>query len=175
MRDRFGQSFSVMECFVGDCKLQRSMSVNAGVLFFSLLCTTLCGCGSDNRLETATVSGKVTYNGDPLQIGSLLFVPVGGGPSAQANIESDGTYTMGTYETKDGAIPGEHKVMINAITAPGGSGLPEDVIDGDGAPVSIIPEKFGDLEQSGLVVTVKSGSNNVDFVLTSTTGEVKVN
>lgn len=140
-----------------------------------LLVLAAGGCGGDDRLETAPVTGTVTYNGDPLQIGSLLFVPVGGGPSAQANIEPDGSYTMGTYDLTDGAIPGEHKVMITAITSPGGSGLPEDQIDGDGAPVSVIPEMFGDLEKSGLVVKVKSGSNNVDFVLTSTAGEVKTN
>ncbi len=149
-----------------------------GWMGLTLCCTLISlsvGCGSDNRLETATVSGKVSYNGDPLAIGSLLFVPVGGGPSAQANIEPDGSYSMGTYELTDGAIPGEHKVMITAITAPGGSGLPEDAVGNDGAPVSVIPEHFGNLEKSGLVITVKSGKNNVDFVLTSTTGEVKVN
>jgi len=155
-------------------KILASSNINIALLGFVLILTT-SGCGSDGQLETATVSGKVTYNGDPLQIGSLLFVPVGGGPSAQANIEPDGSYTMGTYDLTDGAIPGEHKVMITAITAPGGSGLPEDQIDGDGAPVSVIPEMFGDLEKSGLVVKVKSGSNDVDFVLTSTAGEVKTN
>lgn len=149
-------------------------ALGLGVLACSVLCVSV-GCSSENRLETGEVYGKVTYNGDPLQIGSLLFVPTGGGPTAEANIESDGTFTMGTYELEDGAILGEHKVMITAITAPGGSGLPEDVIDGEGAPVSIIPERFGDLEKSGLVVNVKSGENNIDFVLTAETGEVKVN
>jgi len=131
------------------------------------------GCSSENRIETATVSGIVTYNGDPLQIGSLLFVPVAGGPSAEANIGTDGSFEMGTYDDDDGAVLGEHKVMITAFTAPGGSGLPEDVIDGDGAPVSVIPDFYGDLEKSGLKVDVKSGKNTIDFVLTSTAGEVK--
>lgn len=131
------------------------------------------GCSSENRIETATVSGSVTYNGDPLQIGSLLFVPVGGGPSAEANIGTDGSFEMGTYDDDDGAVLGEHKVMITAFTAPGGSGLPEDVIDGDGAPVSVIPDFYGDLEKSGLKINVKSGDNSIDFVLTSKAGEVK--
>lgn len=52
------------------------------------------GCSSENRIETGTVSGIVTYNGDPLQIGSLLFVPVAGGPSAEANIGTDGSFEM---------------------------------------------------------------------------------
>jgi hypothetical protein len=132
------------------------------------------GCSSENRIETGTVSGTVTYNGDPLQIGSLLFVPVAGGPSAEANIGTDGSFEMGTYDDDDGAVLGEHKVMITAFTSPGGSGLPEDVIDGDGAPVSVIPDFYGDLEKSGLKVDVKSGDNAIDFVLTSKAGEVKV-
>jgi hypothetical protein len=140
----------------------------------SVIVVLSVGCSSENRVATGTVTGVVTYNGDPLQIGSLLFVPVGGGPTAEANIGTDGSFEMGTYDDDDGAVLGEHQVMITAFTAPGGSGLPEDVIDGDGAPVSILPDFYGDLEKSGLKVDVKSGENNIDFVLTSKSGEVKV-
>jgi hypothetical protein len=140
----------------------------------SVFVVSSVGCSSENRVATGTVTGVVTYNGDPLQIGSLLFVPVGGGPTAEANIGTDGSFEMGTYDDDDGAVLGEHQVMITAFTAPGGSGLPEDVIDGDGAPVSILPDFYGDLEKSGLKVDVKSGENNIDFVLTSKSGEVKV-
>lgn len=140
----------------------------------AVLVLVTAGCSSENRIATGTVSGVVTYNGDPLQIGSLLFVPVGGGPSAEGNIGADGSFEMGTYDDDDGAVLGEHKVMITAYTAPGGSGLPEDVIDGDGAPVSVIPDFYGDLEKSGLKVDIKSGDNKIDFVLTSKSGEVKV-
>jgi hypothetical protein len=140
----------------------------------SVFVVSFVGCSSENRVATGTVTGVVTYNGDPLQIGSLLFVPVGGGPTAEANIGTDGSFEMGTYDDDDGAVLGEHQVMITAFTAPGGSGLPEDVIDGDGAPVSILPDFYGDLEKSGLKVDVKSGENNIDFVLTSKSGEVRV-
>jgi hypothetical protein len=117
----------------------------------------------------------VTYNGEPLQIGSLLFVPVGGGPSSEGNIDRNGNYRMGTYTTVDGAVLGKHQVMITAFTSMGGNGLPEDSIKGDSAPVSIIPEKYGDLAKSGLEIEVKEGQNNVDFVLTAKAGEVKIN
>lgn len=141
----------------------------------TVLVLQLVGCSSENRKPTAAVRGKVTYNGEPLQIGSLLFVPVAGGPSSEGNIDRNGNYRMGTYTTVDGAVLGKHQVMITAFTAAGGSGLPEDSVKGDSAPVSIIPEKYGDLAKSGLEVDVKSGSNEIDFVLTSKMGEVKVN
>lgn len=140
----------------------------------SLFFVTGCGSG-ENRVPVAKVHGKVTYNGKPLQIGSLLFVPVGGGPSAEANIDRDGNYWMGTYALADGAVLGKHQVMITAFTSSGGAGLPEDTVKANAAPVSVIPEKYADLANSGLEIEVKEGNNDVDFVLTSKVGEVKVN
>lgn len=155
--------------------MRSCLRVVAGLMLSILSVLSLAGCGGDGRLPTATVRGKVTYNGEPLKIGSLLFVPVGGGPTAEANIDKNGNYSLGTYETADGAVLGKHQVMITAFTAAGGSGLPEDAVKGDAAPVSIIPEKFGDLAKSGLEVEVKSGKNDVDFVLTAQSGEAKRN
>ena len=125
------------------------------------------GCGGNsNRPKTAKVTGKVTYDGKPVETGSLLFVPVGGGTSAQGNISEDGTYTLGTFTETDGAILGDFKVMITAWTQPkGGSGLPEDAIRGDAAPISLIPEIYGNLEKSGLTATVKDEKNTINFDL----------
>lgn len=135
-----------------------------------LVCATLVavclGCGNGDRLPTAPVSGTVTFESAPLPSGSLLFVPEGGGPSAQGNINSDGTYTLGTYSSSDGAILGRFKVMITAFTQPsGGSGLPEDTLNGNTASVSLIPEIYGDLEKSGLTANVVKGRNTIDFAL----------
>ena len=124
-----------------------------------------CGGGADH-LPTANVTGKVTFDGRPLPSGSLLFVPDGGGPTAEANINPDGSYTLGTYYMNDGAILGKFKVMITAFTQPkGGTGLPEDAINGNTASVSLIPEIYGDLEKSGLTATVEDKDNVIDFPL----------
>ena len=135
---------------------------------------SLMGCGSKNEYATAPVSGTVSFAGKPLNTGSLLFVPSGGGPSAQANINTDGTYSMTTYSEGDGAIIAKHDVIITALAAPTGGLLPEDTKRGyDAAAKSLIPEKFGDLAKSGLKVEVKEGDNRVDFELTATEGTVK--
>lgn len=125
------------------------------------------GCGGNgNRPKTAQVSGKVMYDGKPVETGSLLFVPNGGGAPAQGNIESDGSYRLGTFTETDGATLGEFKVMITAWTQPkGGPGLPEDAIRGDAGPISLIPEIYGDLDKSGLTATVKDEDNTIDFNL----------
>ena len=133
----------------------------AGVCVVGLL-----GCGNSGQLETAPVKGRVMYLGFPIHVGSLLFVPTAGGPSAQGMIDKDGNYVMGTYDETDGVPPGEYKVMITAFTAPGGEGLPEDAADGNAGVVSIVPERYGDLDKSGLVVNVKAGVDNTfDFDL----------
>ncbi len=135
-------------------------------VLLSFLLLTTAGCG-DNRPKRSIVTGTVSYNGKPLSIGSLVFVPVGGGPSAQGKISRDGSYEMGTFELDDGVIPGDYKIMIVALTSSGGSGLPEDTVKANAEPVSVIPEWYGDLEKSGLLVTVAADkANTIDFPLT---------
>ncbi|WP_298860862.1 hypothetical protein [uncultured Gimesia sp.] len=135
----------------------------------TLLCVmlfTMTGCG-DGHPNRSTVTGTVSYNGKPLSVGSLVFIPVGGGPSAQGKIDRNGFYEMGTFDDDDGVIPGDYKIMITALTSPGGSGLPEDAVNGNAGPVSVIPEWYGDLEKSGLLVTVVADkANTIDFPLT---------
>jgi len=135
--------------------------VVSGLCF--LLLAAGCG-GGGNQLETAEVTGKVTYKGEPLHIGSVLFTPAGGGPSAQANIDRNGYYTLGTYALDDGAVLGKHQVMIVASTSPGGTGLPDDPISNTGS-VSLIPDIYSDPQNSGLKADVKAGENVINFDL----------
>ena len=119
------------------------------------------GCGSDDgRVETAPVTGKVTYNGDVVTTGTVMFTPTAGGPSATGEIEADGTFEMKTYDDGDGAAIGSHSVTITALDE--GSGLPEEAAS---EPKLLIPRKFGNAKTSGLTATVNSGDNTVDFAL----------
>src|SRR5262245_24020292 len=147
-------------------------------LSVAVLCV-LAGCGSsDGRSHTAPVKGTVTYKGEPLRTGSIVFVPDAGGKTAAADISREGEYVLGSYESTDGAIPGKHRIMIIALSAPGGTGLPEDTIKlkgGADSPISLLPEKFSEDRKSLLVANVKDGDNTIDIVLTEKTGEVKHN
>lgn len=144
-------------------KLCTSRFGSLGVLLIAIACLT-SGCGSSGEHPTAKVSGLVTIDGQPLKFGSVLFVPEGNLPSAEANIRSDGTYDLGTYTSNDGAVIAKHKVMITARLA-SGSALPEDSVKGAAGTVSAIPEKYGDLEKSGLVAEVTADTNEIDFAL----------
>ena len=79
----------------------------------------LIGCGSSNGLSLGRVSGTITYKGEPIKRGTVIFMPDESkglvGPAAMGTIGSDGSYVMTTEQTGDGAMIGLHKVGIMAI------------------------------------------------------------
>jgi hypothetical protein len=92
---------------------------------FWLGCTAvacaMAGCGPGNGLTMGRVSGVVTYNGQPVEFGEVLFLPDSGrgnsGVPSMGGINKDGTYTMSTQDFGDGVIAGFHKVGIRALDA----------------------------------------------------------
>jgi len=127
----------------------------------AVLGIVLTGCS--DRIATAPVEGVVYYDGDPLHVGTVTFLPEEEGPYATGTIRPDGTFTMTTYDEGDGAILGKHRVMISAISE--GTGLPEDPI---GEPILLIPERYGSDKSSGLSATVEDiDVNKIDFKLES--------
>ena len=74
----------------------------------SLLVIGSSGCSGP---ETGHVSGKVTVGGQPLSQGTVLFEDAAAGISVNAPLESDGTYTVKTFD-RDGLPPGSYRVAI---------------------------------------------------------------
>lgn len=146
-------------------RMNRAIGKTQGLLLIAVA-LAIAGCSRGNRLETAPVHGKVTYQAKPLPTGSVIFVPVTAGPTAEANLQPDGTYTLGTYDENDGVVPGEYKVMIIAMSESPTPLEAEDVKPGAG-PKSLIPSRYGDTEKSGLRATVKADADNeINFELT---------
>jgi hypothetical protein len=111
----------------------------------------LGGCGG--RFEMGQVSGRVTYRGQPLPEGTVMFVPeVGLG--AAGGIRPDGTYRVLTKRPFDGATVGKHKVCVMPPFQPQTAGYPA------------FDRKYQDAETSGLVFEVKTGENvcNIDLL-----------
>src|SRR5262249_38317401 len=79
--------------------------------FVFLLFLGAGGCGGGPTLYP--VSGKVSYkDGKPVTAGLGIFEPAGQKISARGEIQSDGSFQLGTYKNNDGALEGEYKVLI---------------------------------------------------------------
>jgi hypothetical protein len=111
------------------------------------------GCGSPGAVDTTTipVKGRVTYKGQPLIQGTVLFEPDGAGREARGEINPDGTFVLSTYKSGDGAVPGTHRVSINGATGK--------------TRASRIPDKYGSGNTSKLEVEVTRGKTEFPFDL----------
>jgi hypothetical protein len=155
--------------------MTRSATVRCLVLFASA--AVLSGCGGDpSKPKLGRVSGTVTYNGKPVTRGAVSFVPIGGpgaqtGQSAAGEIGPGGSYTLTTFDPGDGAVLGQHAVLVQAREE-------NPALEGKGMPIpdakgqikipqakSLVPEKYATTEKSPLKFTVKEGSNVINIEL----------
>lgn len=146
----------------------RTFKITSAVL---LSLVALSGCGPDNP-ETATVHGKVTYNGQPVPGGGLTFAPVAEtgssespGKPASAQIQQDGTYTLGTYGEADGAVVGKHKVTFQPPPPPGAVDSSDEGDPGDAHEPPPKPSEFAGLTPMVEVLEVQSGDNEINIEL----------
>ncbi|MCA9032121.1 MAG: hypothetical protein KDA66_14995 [Planctomycetaceae bacterium] len=70
------------------------------------------GC-SDGRPKRVPVSGQVLIDGKPLEHGFVQVIPAND-RAASGQIGSDGRFTLTTFTTDDGCVPGNHVVTIIA-------------------------------------------------------------
>jgi hypothetical protein len=70
----------------------------------------LAGCG-DDRPKRVPVSGRVTIDGKPLEVGFVQFVPEND-RAATGKIDSSGRFTLSTFDVKDGCVLGKHNVTV---------------------------------------------------------------
>lgn len=92
------------------------------LFLFSMASLSTLGCSAE-QFETAAVSGTVTSDGTPVTLGTIIFNPIakGGntmvGKSATGYIEN-GEFTLNTYDNGDGAVIGEHSIIVTGKETP---------------------------------------------------------
>jgi hypothetical protein len=134
-----------------------------------LVSAALTSCGSDN-LDTAKVTGTVTFDGKPIPGAGVTFSPVAGegaggntGKPASATTAQDGTYSLTTYEDGDGAVIGRHQVSFSPPPAPGTDTEEADPGDAHAPPPK--PSPYAGLKPKETEVEVKEGDNTINIEL----------
>jgi hypothetical protein len=138
-----------------------------GLLVIAVGSTAVLGCSADpNKPKLSKVSGKVTFKGKPVNNGSVIFTPTGGGgmalQTATGQLNEDGTFSLTTFNTGDGAVIGQHTATvesrgsdINELNKPRADGSIAYVL-----PKSQVPEKYTRADKSPLKYTVEDGKSN---------------
>lgn len=124
---------------------------------FMLLALIGLASGCSDNAGTTPVRGTVTYQGKPLEGGTVLFNPINSAHSpARAKIQPDGTYELH-------APPGEHKIAVNLYTETDPSLEPDD--PGYKPAQSLIPEKYSSIARTPLKGTVTEQETVIDLEL----------
>jgi|SRR6516162_11517944 hypothetical protein len=141
-----------MDFTLVDCRRLRGASILAVLSLTALL----AGCGGG----TYPVEGQIVWkDGSPakeLKGSFVLFELPEQKTSARGMIEEDGSFRLTTNKPNDGALPGEHTVLIvevgrQHLGGPDSSALAPGVMDA----------RFSDPRTSGLKATVKPGVNKI--------------
>jgi hypothetical protein len=133
------------------------------------------GCGSGHP-KTTSVTGSVTYQGQPVGGAQVMFYCKTGRP-AEGVTDPAGRFTLTTFRDNDGALAGEHAVVISKPMH-AGNVAQKAAIDNPHAPPAspggartmprqAIPARYALPGQSPLRATVTlGGSNDFTFDLT---------
>lgn len=124
------------------------------VAFSLLSCLAAAGCGRD----MAQVHGTVTYDGQPVTRGAVVFSPIPAkdqttpGKSSTGDIQPDGSFQLSTHRLHDGAYVGQHRVRFIRS-------LDDDKKKGD--PTTPAAASYANLTlPDGFKAEVKSGGEN---------------
>jgi hypothetical protein len=135
------------------------------------LVLSLGGCSQDTSMpKLGKVHGKVTYKGQPVDGGRVVFTPATGkggetGQGASGEIGTDGTFEMTTFNTGDGAVLGQHIVTV-VVPQKGEMPKPDKTSRIEyKLPKNVTPPKYAAADKSPLRCTVVEGSSEFNIEL----------
>jgi hypothetical protein len=135
------------------------------------ICSLGCNGGRDDkwlqaRAKTVPVSGVVTLDGKPVEAATVVFFATSADLAATGSTDAEGRFVLRTYEPSDGAVLGQHEVMIEKTTET--QVMPQDP-EAPIPPPKIehhLPRRYGDHKKSGLTAVVEEpGPNVFEFTL----------
>jgi hypothetical protein len=131
-----------------------------------VLAVSALGCGQ----RTATLSGKVTYQGKPLTSGVVVFVNEEGKVSPPAAIGSDGNYVATQVPLGQVKISIDNPPPAGLFQSSGGNKPAEtdpELMEAreKAATYVAIPPRYKDPQQAGRLIEVSAGSSSYDIDL----------
>ena len=135
----------------------------------------VAGCWGKAQ-PTGTVSGKVTYKGNPVPAGSLVTFVSDQGGAALGTVDSSGRYQL-MFAGKPNVPALKYNISVTFPGVIGPEMTDEDerkYMAGDPAtiakfahkpPTTPIPKKYADEFNSGLSFQIKAGANTFDIEL----------
>lgn len=138
------------------CRMLRIFGVTLVVATITL--STTIGCG-DGRARRVPVEGVVTIDGEPLQFGSITFMPAAGSPkdarAGGASVNSEGRFQVSSYSQNDGLMMGKYSVTV----------LATELIDNRSQRWHA-PMEYSKMADSKLSVEISGATDEVKFELT---------
>lgn len=116
------------------------------------------GCGPDGP-AMVPIRGEVTYDGQPLTEGQVVYLPKDPhrGRQASGPVKPDGTFVMTTQKGGDGVFYGEYDIVVFGYgTDPGSDEMTREAFEASrhGKRQSSIPDKYASAATSGIHDTV---------------------
>lgn len=145
-------------------------------LSFAWLVVVAAGCSSrapdaPPPARPAPISGAITLDGKPLGSAVVTFMPQGTlGAEAVGETGADGSYVAATAG-KAGVLPGEYRVIVSYLAAPGGKAvgleprskrpMPEELIRSK----ELLPGRASNPARTTLSATVPPGGGRINYAL----------
>ena len=137
----------------------------------TLIFASIVGCGGPSQFPLAEVSGRVTFDGQPVANVMVTFMPISdgknpnSGPYSLGLTDANGVYHLQTRYGEDGAVVGTHRIVLETAGSdpelaavegnPESSGGSERLND-QASPTSLsVPKKWG--PESIMEMTVPEG------------------
>ena len=135
----------------------------------------LFGCSQNEHPELRQVKGTILYNGDPVGEAAVAFYNDKSLRLAAGRTDADGKFYLTSFNNNDGALPGEHVVVVSKTESSAAEEAPKLSMD-EAANVrqpkprivrKLLPAKYASVDTSPLKVTVEADQpNDVTLVLT---------
>ena len=123
----------------------------------AVLCSTLVACSSNDKFPRYKISGKVTFQGQPVEEGQITFEDPTAGQVNSSPLGSGGSYTT--------ELPaGDYRVSVAPplVETKSTADTPPDMVE---KKVNNIPKKYRTQEKSGLSAQVAKDKRTFDFDL----------